>query len=124
MTPIGTFFERLDVSVERHPRAFAVVGIAVLLSLFSGAYYMSGSLLTALVFLAASPVLLMVALAMAGMIVLIPLVLMDVIAGKLADRGWSYWFAFGCLTPLGFLHSIFMIYLIDWALGSIGVLFP
>jgi hypothetical protein len=54
-------------------------------------------------------------------LIFVPAILsMDHLAEMLASRGWPYWLAFLCVSPIGIIVLVLMVFFVDWSL-SVGM---
>jgi hypothetical protein len=114
MERMETFFMRWEQWAERNSR---ILGVAIVLfvAVFFATYYSSGSFLQAWVVVAFIPLALIMGTALLGLIFVPAILSVDRLAEKLAGRGWPYWLAFLCMSPIGIIVIVVMVFLIDWS---------
>ena len=84
MNHIDKFFARWDQWADRHSKFLGAVGILLIFIVFIVSYYLTGSLLEALLALAFLPLVFIMGTTLVGMIVAPTIVGMDLLAEKLA----------------------------------------
>ena len=117
MDRIDKVFVRFDQWTERNSRILEVVSVFLLLAIFPVTYYFTGSVADALLAVAFFPLVFIMGTAIVGMIFVPAIISMDLLAEQLARRGLPYWLAVVCMTPIGLLVVVLMIFFIDWSLA-------
>lgn len=120
MDRIEKVFVRFERWTERHSRILTAFSVLLVLAIFPVTYYFTGSLVDAFLAVAFFPLLFIMGTGLLCMIFVPAIISIDLLAEKLARRGMPYWLGFLCLTPIGLVVAILMIFFIDWSL-SVGM---